>query len=112
MGTGGCNRDGAAIEISANLLSKRQEDIKLLIIISDGQPNHSNYGGTEAQKDIQSIIRRYKAQGIETIAAGIGDDRKRIHAIYGDCYLDISDLNSLPRQLTNLVRKRILESIR
>ena len=108
MHPSGCNRDGCALEIAANLLSKRAEEVKLLIIISDGQPNHQSYGGEAAAKDIQSIVRRYRSKGIEVIAAAIGSDKDKIKEIYGDGFVDIDDLSKLPRTLTAIVKKRIL----
>ncbi len=111
MKASGCNRDGCAIEISANLLAARPEEIRLLLVISDGQPNHNGYCGSAAASDIQSIIRKYRKSNVEILAAGIGSDRESVSSIYGSDYLDISDLQELPRQMTNLVRKRILQDL-
>lgn len=108
----GCNRDGMALTIAGDLLSKRNEDVKLLFIISDGKPNHNNYGGEEAAKDIREIIRKYRNLGVEIISAGIGDDRDSLRPIYGDTYLDIADLSRLPKTAATIVGKRILETIR
>ena len=109
MESNGCNRDGAAIEIAAHRLSLRTEDIKMLIIISDGQPNDNGYGGDAAADDIRSILSRYRRQGVETIAAAIGDDKENIREIYGaGAFLDIDDLDRLPKALAGLVKKRIL----
>lgn len=109
MEAGGANRDGMAIQIAGNLLAKRPEDVKLLFIISDGRPNHAGYGGEEAAKDIQSIVRKLRKQGVEVIAAAIGDDKARIKEIYGEgSYLEIDDLAKLPTSLVRIVRKKIL----
>ena len=105
----GNNRDGMALNIAAGMLEARPEQIKLLIIISDGRPNHTNYGGEEAQKDIQEIVRNCKRKGIEVIAAAIGDDRKQIQEIYTEEFLDITDLKKLPKIMTNIVKKRVLK---
>lgn len=104
----GCNRDGAAIEVSSALLAKRSEDVKLLFIISDGQPNDNGYKGEVAKKDIQDILTKYRRKGITTFATAIGSDKDKIKAIYGDGYLDITDLTQFPKQLTNMVVKRIM----
>lgn len=104
----GCNRDGAAIEVSSSLLAKRSEDVKLLFIISDGQPNDRDYKGETAKKDIQDILTKYRRKGITTFATAIGSDKDKIKAIYGDGYLDITDLAQFPKQLTNMVVKRIM----
>lgn len=109
MVSGSCNRDGMALEIAANQLAKRPEEVKLLIIISDGQPNDTGYGGESAAKDIQSIVRKYRKQGVETIAAAIGSDKEHIKDIYGEgAFLDITDLDKFPKTLTALVKKRII----
>lgn len=111
MQPSGCNRDGMALEISANLLSKRPEACKLLFIISDGQPNHNEYGGTAAAEDIRSIVRRYRKRGVEIIAAAIGSDREQIRGIYGEGFLDVSDTAGLPKSLAHIIRKRVMEQI-
>lgn len=105
---GSGNRDGLAIEIAGSLLAKRPEDIKLLFVLSDGQPNHTGYGGSSAKQDISNIVAKYRRRGIEVIATAIGDDKKVIHSIYGDSYLDITDLSKLPRELIALVKRRII----
>lgn len=102
------NRDGMAIQIAAELLSKRPEEIKLLIIISDGQPCDFDYGGDAAKEDIQKIIKFYHKKGVDTFAAAIGDDKERIKSVYKEGYLDISDISSLPKALVKLVKKRII----
>lgn len=104
-----CNRDGAALEIAANLLARRPEEVKLLIIISDGQPNDHGYGGEGAATDLKEIVRKYKKQGVETIAAAIGSDKERIKEIYGEgSFIDIEDLDKFPKTLVSLVKKRII----
>ena len=103
------NRDGAALRFVAERLSKRDEEIKLLISISDGQPNDEGYSGTEAEADIRGVKHEYKKRGIIMFAAAIGDDRKNIERIYGDGYLDITDLNRLPVNLAALISKYIKE---
>ena len=105
-----CNRDGAALTISAKLLEKRQEQVRLLIIISDGRPNDEGYGGEEAARDIQTIVKQCKQKGIEVLACAIGDDKENIAAIYGDSFIDITDLSRLPKTLVGIVKKRIINS--
>lgn len=108
MVAGGRNRDGMAVQIAGNLLAKRPEEVKLLFILSDGLPNHTNYGGDAAAKDIQSIVKRLKKQGVTVIAAAIGDDKEQIKEIYGDgSYLCVDDLTKLPMALARIVRKKI-----
>lgn len=44
-----------------------------------------------------------REKGVKIYAAAIGEDRPRIERIYGDGYLDITNLQELPVMLTNLI---------
>ena len=44
---------------------------------------------------------------LRIFAAAIGDDRPNIERIYGDGYLDITDLNDLPVMLTSLIARHL-----
>lgn len=101
------NRDGTALRFVAERLVRRSEKIKLLINISDGQPNAKNYYGAEVEADIRGIKREYTNKGVTVFTAAIGDDKENIKRIYGDGYLDITDLNRLPVNLTSLISRYI-----
>lgn len=103
----GSNRDGAALRFVAEQLSKRPEEIKILMIVSDGQPADSGYGGTAAEEDLRGIRQEYQRKNIIFVAAAIGDDKQNIERIYGDSFMDITDLNQLPAKLTGVVRRHI-----
>lgn len=98
-----CNRDGAALRFVAEKLSKQTSEVKILMIICDGQPNDDGYSGSAAEADLRGIKLEYARKGVKIYAAAIGDDRPRIERIYGDGYLDITNLNELPVMLTNLI---------
>jgi hypothetical protein len=102
-----CNRDGAALRYCAEKLSRQQAEVKLLIIICDGQPNDDGYSGSAAEADLRGIKQEYSRKGIQFFAAAIGEDREKIERIYGDGYLDITDLNQLPILLTTLISRKI-----
>ena len=55
IGARGSNRDGAALRFVAEQLSKRPEAVKILILVSDGQPADDGYYGTEAEEDLRGI---------------------------------------------------------
>ncbi len=101
------NRDGAALRYVAERLLTRDEETKLLIIISDGQPASGGYCGTEAEADLRSIKKEYTNKGITLFAAAIGDDKENIERIYKDGFLDITDLSKLPVNLTRLISRYI-----
>jgi nitric oxide reductase activation protein len=104
----GSNRDGAALRFTAERLLKRPELLKLLILISDGQP-HDGYGyyGTAAEADLRGIKQEYTRKGIKLFVAAIGDDKPNIERIYGDGFLDITDLNKLPYNMCSLLSQHI-----
>ena len=101
----GSNRDGAALRFVAERFSHRPEELKLLILVSDGQPADTGYYGTAAEEDLRGIQQEYRRKGILFIAAAIGDDKEDIKRIYGDSFLDITDLNQLPVKLTQVVKR-------
>jgi cobalamin biosynthesis protein CobT len=107
MSARGCNRDGAALRYVAEQLVKRPEQHKLLILISDGQPNDDGYTGTGAEADLRGIRREYTNKGVTLFAAAIGDDRENIERIYQEGYLDITDLNQLPQNLAKLIARYV-----
>ena len=103
----GSNRDGAALRFVAEQLSKRTEEIRLLILISDGQPADWGYSGTAAEEDLRGIKQEYRRKGLIFVAAAIGDDKENIERIYGDSFMDISDLNQLPVKLAATLKRYI-----
>ncbi len=111
MAARGDNRDGLALVIAGSYLLQRPERNKLLIIISDGQPNSAGYGGNLAKQDIRTVVGTHRRQGIKTLAVAIGDDKPQIKQIYGDAYIDISDVNHLPESLAKMIEKEIIYNI-
>lgn len=103
----GSNRDGAALRFVAEQLVRRPEDIKLLMLVSDGQPADAGYMGTAAEEDLRGIKHEYQRKGILFVAAAIGNDRENIERIYGDSYLDITDLTKLPVKLAGIIKRYI-----
>lgn len=101
------NRDGAALRFVAEHLVKRPEELKILILISDGQPAGTGYSGTAAEADLRAIKKEYRQKGVILFAAAIGSDKDRIKRIYGDGFLDITDLNKLPKLLPQLITQYI-----
>jgi nitric oxide reductase activation protein len=99
------NRDGAALKFVGDKLIKRPEECKILIIISDGQPADTNYYGMEAEEDVRNVKKQLNRAGVAVFAAAIGADKANIHRIYGDGFMDITDLNALPKVLCKLVTR-------
>ena len=103
----GSNRDGAALRYVAEQLAKRTEDVKILMLVSDGQPADSGYYGTAAEEDLRGVKQEYQRKGILFVAAAIGADKDNIERIYGDSFLDITNLNKLPVKLAGIIKRYI-----
>lgn len=103
----GSNRDGAALRYVAERLARRTEDVKLLMLVSDGQPADSGYYGTAAEEDLRGVKQEYQRKGIHFVAAAIGSDKENIERIYSDSFLDISDLSKLPVKLAGIIKRFI-----
>lgn len=106
MNAGGTNRDGYALRFLAERLMTQHTEVKLLLIISDGKPNHYGYSSDNAFEDLSSIKREYRNKDVITIAAAIGDDKSTIEHIYGkEAFLDVTDLNELSRNLVSVIKE-------
>lgn len=103
-----CNRDGYALRYVAELMRDRPEEDKLLFIISDGQPNgNGGYCGETAYEDLREVKRDCARWGISLFAGAIDEDKDIIEEIYGDGYLNITNLSKLPDMLSRLIMKRL-----
>lgn len=104
----GCNRDGLAIRQCADMLAQRPEDIRLMVVISDGAPSDYGYSGKEAKEDIQKTVAEFRRKGLIIYGAAIDDDREVIQSLYGSGFLSITDLKSLPKTMVRLLRQNIV----
>ena len=103
MEVGDSNRDGAALRFVGEKLLKREEEIKILVLISDGQPRAYQYSGADARSDLQQVKRDLEKKGVKLFVAAIGEDKEQIEAIYKDGFLNISDLKRMPVKIAGLL---------
>lgn len=101
------NRDGMAMRILAEKLLTENQQTKLMICISDGQPKAMpDYSGATAAMDMQQVLIEYRRKGITFLAAAIGQDKEAISNIYGkEHFLDISNLQQLPVRLVQMIAR-------
>ena len=98
-----CNRDGLALRFVGKHLAGREEEVKILTLISDGSPYAVNYGGETAKEDLRMAKQELHKMGVTLFSAAIGDDREVIEDIYGDSFLNISNLGTMPQKLAALL---------
>ena len=102
------NRDGAAILYVSERLKQRKEQNKLFIIFSDGEPADIGYYGDEAKSDLKYIHSQLISSGVGLIAAAIGSDKEVIHQIYGQSFLDVTNLETMPEIFARILKKKIV----
>lgn len=102
------NVDAIPIAMVGKKLEQQDADVKMMFIISDGQPYSYNYSTTQKiSKELSDIVDSIAKNDIEIIACGIGDDKARLKAIYKNHkFLDISDPMDLPKKLVDLVKRK------
>ncbi len=119
--TKGGTRDGIALRLMAESLSRRPEKVKLLFVISDGMPEACDYtyrrGASsrcsKAKADINDICITYGRKGIKFITAGLlgcFDDIRplwtdEIPASYQAKVLAIDDLSEMSRMFIGILKK-------
>ena len=101
------NRDGMALRIISDRLLKAQQNTKVIISISDGQPKAMpDYTGEKAASDMRNTLQEYRRKGIQFLAAAIGQDKEAIRELYGaENTLDITDLRQLPARLVQVIAR-------
>lgn len=109
---GECNRDGYAIRYVANKLAKRSEETKLLFIVSDGLPNHSNYGTHELIADLADMNKRNRNKGIIIVPICIEKScLKELSFIYGSSLVDATDLQKFPVKLNTILARELKKKL-
>ena len=110
------NQDGAALRYGLKRLLRRPEPHKLMIYISDGVPLNTSfrdvyYYGPEANQDVKDFVKEAEKAGIMLLCCGIGADKDTLKELYGDHFMDISDLNRLPCTLVKFLKRQILAAV-
>ena len=121
----GSNRDGLAIKAVAEGLIKREEENKILIVLSDGNPNDvkignvkgrtirgvTSYTGSVAVKDTALEVRKARQKGILVLGVFTGkeEDLAGEKIIYGKDLVYIRDVEKFSTIVGTYI-KRIIEN--
>ncbi|MBP3782676.1 MAG: VWA domain-containing protein [Butyrivibrio sp.] len=102
------NFDGYSIRYAAELLKTRQEDNKILFVISDGQPACYSYDGRTGIADtIDAIKVARKQMTVFGIAVGRSCGPTLLQQMYGKDFIFVED----ERLLTNMLCKKLAKVI-
>ena len=117
------NRDGLAIRAASLGLLEREEDHKIMIILSDGRPydvilNRPNarnplpYQGEYAVKDTGLEVRRLRNYGISVLGVFVGEE-KELEAekkIFGKDFAYIRDISNFSKIVGRYLTKQMEEN--
>lgn len=107
------NRDGYSIRVATRELLLRNEEQKVLIVLSDGDPlaSYKGYEGYKAVKDTAIAVREAKKQGIGVIGMYFGDKKYLdiAQTIYNNL-IYVEKIETLPRQVARVL-KRVISNL-
>ena len=104
----GNNYDGAAVGYCADRLRQMEQPQKVLLVLSDGLPAGSGYGGAEAQAHVRQTVRWAASQGVTVIQIAIDEGMRAAdqEAMYGPGgWIQYTSDRQLPRDLTRLLER-------
>lgn len=104
------NIDGAAITYMGDKLLKRPEEIKILIVISDGLPAGSSFYSHISNDDTKLAVENYRKKGVKVFGAVV-DCFELVSNIYGSEYsFDARGQEALSKTLTQIVKKEMMRT--
>lgn len=114
------NRDGLAIRAAANALLQRDENHKVMIILSDGKPNDVlvrrtdssrslPYEGRDAVIDTGTEVRRLRQMGVSVLGVFVGNESELAaeRRIFGKDFAYIRSIDTF----SNVVGRYLLKQI-
>ena len=114
------NRDGLAIRAAADGLLSRQEENRILIVLSDGRPNDmvinrpgsknpKPYGGEYAVRDTASEVRRARNLGISVLGvfAGREEDLDAEKKIFGRDFAYIREIENFSNVVGTYLKRQM-----
>lgn len=117
------NRDGLAIRAAADHLSQREEENKILIVLSDGKPNDvilnrpnsknpKTYTGDYAVTDTAFEVRKLRSMGISVLGVFAGEEQDLYaeRKIFGKDFAYIRSISNFSN-IVGLYLKRQLDDI-
>lgn len=117
------NRDGLALAAAGDELMRRQEEGKILIVLSDGRPydvilnrpnvrNPKPYMGAYAVSETASAVRKMRGEGIKVLGVFVGEEKdldaeKRI---FGKDFAYIRDVRKFSDVVGRYLTKQLTEN--
>lgn len=123
----GTNRDGMAIKTLSYITKSKEQEKKLILVLSDGKPNDvrvginshivsghdtTEYTGMAAIDDTAKVVRRARAEGVDVIGIYTGE-RDEIYSqklIYGQEFAYVPELNEMGKIVGKVIERVIKNS--
>lgn len=118
-GAAGYNRDGLALRVAGKLMKNSPAETRLLIVLSDADPNDDrnfsgrtlgdSYSGEMAVSDSAEEIRKLRSENIKVSAIFTGSDADLTSAkrIYGNDFVRITDVRQLAEAVAGIVLRHV-----
>lgn len=113
------NADGESVEVAGNILMRRQEERKILVVLSDGQPamqslpsraffDKFSYHSTleRACEHLRGVVTSLENSGIETL--GIGIETPEVESFYPKNIV-LDKVEDLPEKVMNELSQMLLK---
>ena len=101
------NTDGGAITYIGEKLLKRPEELKVLIVISDGKPSGVSFYSSDEDEDTTMAVNYYRKKGVNVFGAVV-DEYDEVSRLYGGQYsFDCRTGQELEHQLIRLIKKYV-----
>lgn len=99
------NFDGYSIRYGSELLNKRPEKHKLMIVVSDGCPAASYYASNDGIEDTRNAVH-YASKTAKVLGILVGSSSPQKHQyMYGVNFLHITNVEALPALLAQRVKR-------
>ncbi len=116
------NRDGLALRAAASSLLQREENHRIMIVLSDGKPNDvlvrrnegersASYEGREAVIDTASEVRRLRQMGVSVLGVFVGNESELAaeRKIFGKDFAYIRSIETFASVVGRYLLKQIEE---
>ncbi len=110
------NRDGLAIRVAGEMLKRRSEKQKFLIVFSDGEPSAFEYE-SNGIIDTHEAVMKLRREGIFVINVFLSQTpiseavENTIKNIYNDYCVFVEGVENLPYIISPLLKKLLLQSL-
>lgn len=114
------NRDGLAVKTAGYGLLQREEEKKILIVLSDGRPydvivnrpnarNPKPYQGSYAVSDTATEVRRLRSQGVSVLGVFAGEEKDLAteKKIFGKDFAYIRDISKFSKIVGRYLTKQL-----